>query len=183
MSLDGSPFTSSDGWCWTQEEEEEQQQLAKGAKRWQRSDEGKGQVSEGLPSIKLCLGIGEAGSGSGGEVEPGQDGHVSQQRGNYYSADAFTAAQLQQLYLQALVFHHLASGLIVPFHLLAPIWNGVLSSSASANAEIHNRLHRESSLQNIITHVTWAFKNSTGSKRSSSTFDTILRTTKGDTEC
>ncbi|KAK3036335.1 hypothetical protein RJ639_031742 [Escallonia herrerae] len=49
---------------------------------------------------------------------------------------------LQQRYLQALVFHHLASGLTVPLHLLAPIWNGVLSSSASANAEIHNRLHR-----------------------------------------
>ncbi|XP_049350855.1 growth-regulating factor 9-like [Solanum verrucosum] len=69
------------------------------------------------PCIELSLGYGS----SSHVVEEDEKDAKS-------SNSLFTAAQFQELQLQAVIFKYLVSGLPVPFHLFFIIWNSVSSS-------------------------------------------------------
>lgn len=86
--------------------------------------EEKEEKKEGLPSIKLGLGI---------------DGDKSEKPVMKHGKCVFTIAQFHELQLQALIFKHIEGGTPVPVNLIMPIWKSVASSFGSAHGRIYEQ--------------------------------------------
>ncbi|XWS45960.1 hypothetical protein CRYUN_Cryun14cG0024100 [Craigia yunnanensis] len=84
----------------------------------------KEEKKEGLPSIKLDLGI---------------DGNTSEKPVMKHGKCVFTTAQLHELQLQELIFKYIAGGIAVPVYLIMPIWKSAASSLGSAHGSIYEQ--------------------------------------------
>ncbi|KAK8474447.1 hypothetical protein V6N12_029993 [Hibiscus sabdariffa] len=73
---------------------------------------------EGLPSIKLGLGI--------------ADGRALEKSVKKHGKCVFTTAQLHELQLQTLIFKYIAAGIQVPVSLVLPIWKSVATASVGS---------------------------------------------------
>ncbi|XP_050386653.1 growth-regulating factor 9 [Argentina anserina] len=75
----------------------------------------KREVDEEEPLIKLGLAVGGGGGGGGGKRR-----------------SEFTAAQVEELEQQRLIYKYIAAGLPPPFHLVLPVWKSVAATLSNA---------------------------------------------------
>ncbi|XVF22684.1 hypothetical protein REPUB_Repub12eG0192200 [Reevesia pubescens] len=105
---------SGGGGSGTQERSEEKERMVKMEEK-----------EEGLPSIKLGLGIDE--------------GNMSEKPVMKHGKCVLTTAQLHELQLQALIFKYISGGIPVPVNLVMPIWKSIASSFGSFHGGIYEQ--------------------------------------------